>query len=103
MRNWYLNECEENGQSKLGKVEFGYSRYENGEKITNHQRLIYRTRTDLQKAFPNPFLVSDNAKSYLGWYQKQFKHGPTVLQEPIWTRVKKKIRTKMTQYKLLKT
>ena len=102
MRKWYIDECEANGQSTLGKVEFGYSRYENGEKITNHERLVYRNREDIQEAFPNPFLVFESAKSYLNWYRNQLKYETNMLEESIWSRFKKKVRAKIAQYKFLK-
>jgi hypothetical protein len=102
MRKWYIDECELKGQGTLGNAEFGYSRYDNGEKITNHQRLVYRTRQDLQKAFPDPFLVVNSDKSYLSWYRNQLKYESDMLKESFWLRLKRKVRSKMAQYKFLK-
>ncbi len=69
LRRWYLLECDKMGQAKLGKTLFGYSTFDNGEPIHQHQQLLYRTRIDLQKKFCNPFTTEYPDSSYYHWYQ----------------------------------
>lgn len=66
LREWYVAECERQGQSELGKTPALYSRYEDGTPIPISHRLLYRTRTDLQEAFPDPFSRSDPC--YCDWF-----------------------------------
>jgi hypothetical protein len=69
LRNWYIAECECEGQSELGRLPCVYSRYDNGEPIAKAQRLLYRDRLDVQRAFPNPFSTEDVNRSYFHWYK----------------------------------
>jgi hypothetical protein len=69
LRDWYINECKLSGQEELGKVACVYSCFDNGEAITAIQRIIYRSRIDLQMAFPDPY-TTDISKSYFTWCQK---------------------------------
>jgi lipopolysaccharide biosynthesis glycosyltransferase len=61
LREWYISQMEQNGQSVLGKAPCVYDFYSNGEKILPEHRVLYRNRGDLQRAFPNPDL------DYLAW------------------------------------
>lgn len=45
------------------------STFSNGAPITEAHRIIYRTRTDLQKVHPNPFEVTEQGMCYLKWFQ----------------------------------
>lgn len=67
LREWYIAQCEQHGQSALGKLPSKYDTFSNGEKITRGYRLLYRQREDLRSAFPNPYMVS-GADSYKAWY-----------------------------------
>ena len=67
LRDWYVAECDRLGQGELSLIPWAYGYYENGERIPNGHRKLYRDRTDLQQAFPNPFLTSDISHSYLHW------------------------------------
>lgn len=69
LRNWYIDECEKMGQNELAKYPCVYSTYDNGEHVSNHERILYRGRKDLQSAFPHPFNTTDIDKSYYHWYQ----------------------------------
>ena len=69
LRRWYVRECVVKGQNELGKLPFFYATYDNGETIGIHEKLLYRTRRDLQKKFPNPFSTKDINCSYFHWYQ----------------------------------
>ena len=69
LRNWYIDQQDENGQKQLGKEPSIYQVYSNGEPITKDQRVLYRKREDLKKAFPNPDV------DYLEWYKNDLmKH-----------------------------
>ncbi len=68
LRQWYIKECAEMGQNDIGKLPSIYDVFDNGEKITKRQRLLYRDRPDLQKTFKNPFSTDDINRSYFHWY-----------------------------------
>lgn len=57
------------GHAKLGKLPWKYACFSNGENITDNMRLLYRSRPDLQQAFPNPFDLSNPTWNYLVWYK----------------------------------
>lgn len=73
--NWYKKSTVENGQELLGRVTYKYSRFSNGEPITEHQRKTMRLREDVQKFFKktNPFVVEPNEKNYYNWYEQYGK------------------------------
>jgi hypothetical protein len=49
------------------KIPWGLGTYENGKKIAEFHRKIYRQRVDLQSVFPNPFLTPKKEFSFLTW------------------------------------
>lgn len=69
LRDWYISECQEMGQDELAKYPCIYNTYDNGKLISNHERILYRNRIDLQQAFPNPYSTVIVDKSYQAWYQ----------------------------------
>jgi glycosyltransferase involved in cell wall biosynthesis len=48
-----------------------YSTFSNEQPITKNHRLIYRLRGDLQAAFPDPFEVRSDDRSYYRWFKSQ--------------------------------
>lgn len=77
LRDWYIDACEQQGQSALGKIESRYARFSNGDLIHNGYRTLYRQRVDLQAAFPNPYLVS-GPDCYKAWYDAHpVEHPPS--------------------------
>lgn len=70
LRRWYVEQCEAQGQSRLGKLECVYSSFDNGETVTRMQRVLYREREDLQRAFPNPYDTHDAGRSYYHWFER---------------------------------
>jgi hypothetical protein len=70
LHRWYIQECKKLGQRDLGSIPDIYSVYDNGQQIGKHQRLLYRTRADLQKTFPNPFSTKKKGQSYYHWYDE---------------------------------
>lgn len=75
LRQWYVDACEREGQSVLGNRPSVYAAYSNGEIITAHQRAVYRSRPDVQKAFPDPFMADDVNRSYFHWYRAHYGDG----------------------------
>jgi hypothetical protein len=67
LRDWYIDQCRLSEQEELGKLDCIYGCFDNGEAITKLQRIIYRSRVDLQIAFPDPYSTKDPNKSYLDW------------------------------------
>ncbi len=67
LRRWYIEECERMGQAQLGNRPSRYHHFDNGQIITRAHRILYRTRLDLQRAFPQPFQTT--GKSYYQWFQ----------------------------------
>lgn len=68
LREWYIAECERQGQSALGNHPSVFHGYASGEVITAPQRHLYRERIDLQRAFPDPFDTQRSDGGYLAWY-----------------------------------
>ena len=69
LRRWYLDECARQGQAELGGRDARWSRFDDGTLIEPRQRVLYRTRADLQRAFPDPFATKDPKSSYLHWWR----------------------------------
>lgn len=69
LRQWYLAECERAGQARHGRRRCPLDCFDDGTPITPAQRLLYRTRLDLQAAFPDPYRTADPAHSYRHWYE----------------------------------
>ena len=67
LRNWYIAECESKGQSDIGSIGCRYDFFSTGERIVQSYRVLYRQREDLQKSYPNPYLVS-GPHCYKAWY-----------------------------------
>lgn len=68
LRQWYVDECERQGQRTLGALPCVYASFDNGEPITRMHRILYREREDLQRAFPDPFATRDERASYFHWF-----------------------------------
>lgn len=67
LRRWYIGECRRMGQKELGSRRCRYDTFDNGERIIRAQRILYRSRPDLQRVFPNPFQTQGD--SYYDWYR----------------------------------
>lgn len=74
LRAWYLAECDRLGQAALGKRPARHGCFDDGTPIETRQRVLYRSRVDLQRAFPDPFATADPKRSYLHWWRVE---GPT--------------------------
>lgn len=69
LRQWYLDQCEQQGQAELGDRVARWSRFDDGTPIEARQRVVYRARADLRRAFPDPFSTADPKSSYLRWWR----------------------------------
>ncbi len=69
LREWYIDACRQQGQEQLGKLPCKFACFDNGEPISRLHRLLYRSRTDLQTAFPDPFDAADINHSYCDWFR----------------------------------
>jgi hypothetical protein len=67
--NWYAKQTENLAQDPLAKEPWAYGTYTGGTPISKAERLVYRERTDLQAAFPDPF----DSTTYLAWWNSQGK------------------------------
>jgi hypothetical protein len=75
LRQWYIERCEELGQSTLGRIQCMYESFRNGQRITDGHRLLYRSREDLVRTFPDPYDTSVPNRSYFHWYKANAPRG----------------------------
>lgn len=68
LRAWYIEQCEQRGQSELGSIPSVYFSYADGSKIRAEERHLYRERVDLQRAFPDPFSIQKKG-GYRAWHE----------------------------------
>ena len=65
--NWYTDQTKNLSKDPLARVSWAFGSFSNGEAIHLAQRVVYRVRVDLQKAFPNPF----DSSGFLQWWKSQ--------------------------------
>jgi lipopolysaccharide biosynthesis glycosyltransferase len=75
LRKWYIARCNETGQASIGKLPCIYSKFHNGNPITDFHRLLYRRSEDLQRAFPDPFKTDDPGRSFFHWFDAVVTNG----------------------------
>lgn len=63
--DWYTSKTKDHASDPLAKVAWAYGSYSDGTPIGKAQRVVYRERADLQRAFPKPF----DATGYLMWWR----------------------------------
>jgi lipopolysaccharide biosynthesis glycosyltransferase len=63
---WYQKELTRDPLAESSKWAFGS--FSNGQPITKRHRFIYRIRSDLNKAFPDPF-EAKNTNCYFNWFR----------------------------------
>ncbi len=61
--DWYDGQTKCLADDPLSNEPWAFAKYSDGTFITRSQRLMYRDRLDLQRAFPEPF----DASGYLAW------------------------------------
>ena len=80
LRKWYVQETTQSGDAHFSQFPWTLASFSNGEAISEAHRLLYRDRSDLQKAFPNPFDATNPGASYYHWYHSEVLGRP-LLQE----------------------
>jgi hypothetical protein len=75
LREWYIAQCAAVGQNELGNARWHYGFFNNGERITDYHRKLYRSRLDVQRYFPQPFDTDDVSYSYYHWFQQEVPGG----------------------------
>lgn len=65
--SWYEAQTKALAGDPLADVPWAYGVHSDGSPISREQRLVYRERTDLQRAFANPF----DAAGFNCWWQTQ--------------------------------
>ncbi len=67
---WYKQQCDQQGQKTVSKHPWFYGFYNNGEKIEQRDRVLFRNDSDLQDEFDDPFSVSALASNHkISFYQ----------------------------------
>ena len=82
LREWYLAECDGQGQIELSSMPWAYSSYGNGQPVTDRQRRIYRETPALPERFPHPFDVGGNSPSFLDWFNLNLGFSPIPQPSP---------------------
>jgi GT2 family glycosyltransferase len=76
---WYSSKINSKNYDSEGKHSWSYGYFSNGLPISVEQRKLYKSRQDLQNAFPNPF----DALQYLGWWNSPHNHLNQSVNKPI--------------------
>jgi hypothetical protein len=79
--DWYDRQLIAHGQNELGALDWTYNYFDNGEKISDEMRNCYRSRLDLQQAFPNPFDTRAANGGYYQWWVVQHPKEADYLSE----------------------
>jgi hypothetical protein len=67
---WYEDSTRALAQDPLSQVPWAFGAYSNGVSIPKAHRFLYRQRSDLQRAFPDPFDASSDHSLYK-WMTRQ--------------------------------
>lgn len=68
--DWYVRQLGDNGHEVMGKARSYYDTFDNGTKIEQDMRVLYRESPDLQRVFPNPFDTDNGKGGFLTWWQR---------------------------------
>lgn len=66
---WYRSQVEEATDSSTPAAYWHYDRFDNGVKIAKKQRVLYRSRPDLQRRFAEPFATGHG--SFYDWLRTE--------------------------------
>jgi hypothetical protein len=83
--SWYENETSGWRDDPLSGRPWAFGQFENGTRITRAHRLIFRSRTDLQQRYTNPFAADHgDEETYAGWCRRRgTKEYPGLLPYPL--------------------
>jgi len=68
--DWYIRQLDANGHETMGAVPSFYATFDDGTKIEQEMRVLYRESPDLQKVFPNPFDTDNGKGGFLRWWRR---------------------------------
>ena len=85
LRNEYIKEMEENGQTEYGKHPWSYNTYFNGELIDKNIRIKYREKKYFDKIDTNPFALSNE-------HLEELLKDPVVIKEKEVSKIRKTFR-----------
>lgn len=66
---WYKRQVEFCTDDSIPKGYWHFGTFENGKKISQKSRVLYRTRGDLRAAFKDPYSSADPSKDYYLWLE----------------------------------
>lgn len=69
--SWYRDELARGGDAALLKLPDKYARYSDGEPIPSLHRKVYLIRRDVQRHFPDPFLVNPGF-CFRTWVEQEY-------------------------------
>lgn len=67
---WYEDSTRELARDPLSQIPWAFGVYSNGVAVEKSHRFLYRQRTDLQRAFPNPFDAT-GGRGLFEWMTRQ--------------------------------
>jgi hypothetical protein len=67
---WYQTSIAQLAKDPLSQTPWRYGKFPDGSTISKAQRFLYRQRSDLQQAFPDPF-DADQGQRLQGWFTHQ--------------------------------
>jgi hypothetical protein len=79
---WYIRQLDVNGHSSMGSVSSFYTTFDDGTKIEQEMRVLYRESPELQKMFPNPFDTNHGKGGFLRWWRKDRPKTKTTKSNP---------------------
>jgi glycosyltransferase involved in cell wall biosynthesis len=64
LRDWYLEQCRQEGDHRFAPISWSYSCFSNGVPITAEHRRLYRETPELRARFPDPFNAQEVDRSF---------------------------------------
>lgn len=71
LRDWYLEQCKQEGDDRFSPISWSYSRFSNGMPITAEHRGLYRKTPELRTRFPDPFKAEEADRSFYHYFLSQ--------------------------------
>ena len=78
LRKWYIERQIQEEQERYEQYPSKYNFYDNGERVTKEERIMFRNRLDIINFFKdtNPYIVNQD-RSYYFWYRDENNHFKT--------------------------
>lgn len=78
LRKWYIERQIQEEQGRYEQYPSKYNFYDNGERVTKEERIMFRNRLDIINFFKdtNPYIVNQD-RSYYYWYRDENNHFKT--------------------------